>query len=163
MSLLRTLIFGARPGRTAVRVVILATAAFVTFKWVLLPVRAEGISMQPTYESGSLHVVNRLSYSRGGPARGDIVAIRLAGTRVVYIKRVIALPGERMAIQAGQVLIDGAPLHEPYVRHRRPWDLPEVTLGSGEYFLIGDNRGMNLRDHTMGRADAGRIIGRVLF
>lgn len=119
--------------------------------------------MQPTYASGSFRLVNRLSFAARPPARGDIVAIRLAGTRVVYVKRVIGLPGETLAIVGGVVHIDGRPLDEPYVRDRRPWDFDEVTIGADEYFVVGDNRGMNLRDHTMGRVDAARIIGRVVF
>jgi signal peptidase I len=133
------------------------------FKWVLLPVRAEGISMQPTYDPGSFRLVNRLSFTTRPPARGDIVAIRLAGRRVVYVKRVIGLPGETLAIVGGVVQVNGRPLDEPYVHNRRPWDFDEVTIAAGEYFVVGDNRGMNLRDHTMGRVNASRIIGRVVF
>jgi signal peptidase I len=160
---LRRILFGSDPRRTAVRVLVLVAISVVVFKWVLLPVRAEGISMQPTYESGTLRIVNRLSFLSGHPVRGDIIAIRLAGLRVVYVKRVVALPGERLAIVDGQVMINGVPLDEPYVRNRRPWQFEEVTLGPNEYFVIGDNRGMNLRDHTLGRVDASRIIGRVIF
>jgi signal peptidase I len=163
VSLTRRLVFGSDPRRTVVRALVLVTISFALFKWVLLPVRAEGISMQPTYESGTLRIVNRLSFVSSPPRRGDIVAIRLAGTRVVYVKRIIGLPGERLDIVGGQVRIDGVPLVEPYVRDRRPWDFPEVTMKPDEYFVIGDNRGMNLRDHTLGRVDAARIVGRVVF
>lgn len=145
------------------RVLVLVAISVVLFKWVLLPVRAQGISMQPTFGSGSFRLVNRLSFLSGTPQRGDIIAIRLAGTRVVYVKRVIGLPGERLEIADGQVLINGVPLDEPYVQNRRPWTLAEVTMAPGEYFVVGDNRGMNRRDHTMGRVDANRIIGRVVF
>jgi hypothetical protein len=41
--------------------------------------------------------------------------------------------------------------------------VPEVTLGPNEYFLIGDNRGMQPRDHAFGRAARERIVGKVLF
>lgn len=119
--------------------------------------------MRPTYEPGAIHLVNRLSYGSRGPDRGDIVAIRMPGGREVYIKRVIGLPGERIAISEGQILVDGHPLDEPYVRNRRPWELEPITLEADEYFVIGDNRGMNLADHTFGRAERQRIIGRVLF
>lgn len=163
MTLTRRLIFGPNPRRTAVRVVVLAAVSFALFTWVLLPVRAEGISMLPTYEPGSFRLVYRLAFRWRTPARGDIVAIRLAGTRVVYVKRVVGLPGERLQIRGGQVLIDGNPLDEPYVRHRRSWDYAEVEIGPAEYFVVGDNRGMHLRDHAMGRVDAERVIGRVIF
>jgi signal peptidase I len=137
--------------------------SFALFKWVLLPVRAEGISMQPTYESGSLRLVNRLAFSGRPPSRGDIVAIRLAGTRVVYVKRIVGLPGERLDIVDGQVRINGTPLDEPYVVNRRSWDFGEVAIGPSEYFVVGDNRGMNMRDHSMGRVEANRLVGRVVF
>ncbi len=141
----------------------LAAVSFVTFRWILIPIRTEGISMLPSYQSGTLNVVNRLAYTYRKPARGDVVAIRLAGPHVVYVKRIIALPDERIAIVKGQVYINGAPLAEPYVRNRRAWDLPEVTLTSVEYYVIGDNRGMRASDHDFGRVDASRIVGRVVF
>ena len=163
MSLTRRIVFGSDPRRTFVRIVVLVAISVALFTWVLLPVRAEGISMQPTYESGSFRLVNRLSFLAGAPKRGDIIAIRLAGLRVVYVKRVIGLPGERLEIVEGEVRINGVRLDEPYVRNRRPWQFEEVTMGPDEYFVIGDNRGMNLRDHTLGRVDSSRIIGRVIF
>ena len=159
----RRFIFGSHPRRTLVRVCVLAAVSFVVFRWVLIPIRTEGISMLPTYRSGSLNLVNRLAFAFRPPARGDIVAIRLAGPHVVFVKRIIGLPGERFAIGRGQVYINGAPLPEPYVRDRYPWDLPEVTLTSREYFVIGNNRGMRASDHTFGRADVSRIVGRVVF
>jgi hypothetical protein len=61
------------------------------------------------------------------------------------------------------VLINGAPLDEPYVRNRRPWDVPEVTLTNAEYYVIGDNRGMRAGDHDFGRVEAERILGRIMF
>ena len=84
---------------------------------------------------------------------------------MLYVKRVVGLPGERVAISGGQVQINGTPLAEPYVRHRRPWDVAEVTLGPREYFVIGDNRGMSVGDHDFGRVTVDRIArqGRVLM
>ena len=163
MNFTRRIVFGRNPRRTAVRVLVLASISFVTFRWVLIPMRAEGISMLPTYRSGSLNLVNRLAYLNQKPSRGDIVAIKLAGPHVLYVKRIIALPGERISLTEGQVYVNGVPLNEPYVRNRSPWDVPEVTLTSREYFVIGDNRGMRVADHDFGRVDVSRIVGRILF
>ena len=127
--------------------------------WVILPVRTDGDSMLPTYSSGSFNIVNRLAYFNTRPKRGDIVAIRLAGTSVVIIKRIIGLPGERISVNDGSVRINGAPLDEPYVRHNRSWDLEEVTLGAREYFVAGDNRAAS----DVGRTEAERIVGRLMF
>jgi len=163
VSLINRIVFGKNPRRTAVRVLVLAAVSFVTFRWVLIPMRAEGISMSPAYESGSLHLVNRLAYVARRPGRGDVIAIRLAGPSVLYVKRIVALPGERLEIIDGEVHVNGAPLPEPYVRHRRAWNVPEVTMTSREYFVIGDNRGMLARDHEFGRVDVSRILGQVIF
>lgn len=160
---LQRILFGAHPGRTAARVFLLIAIALATFTWILVPVRAEGISMLPTFRSGSLKFVSRIAFMSREPRRGDIVAIRLAGPNVLYIKRVVGVPGERVAIRDGVVHIDDVPLAEPYVRHRRAWDVPEVTLGPEEYFLIGDNRGMLAKDHDFGRATRSRIVGKVIF
>jgi signal peptidase I len=163
VNLTRRIVFGRNPRRTAVRVLVLASISFITFGWVLIPMRAEGISMLPTYQSGSLNLVNRLAYLNHQPSRGDIVAIKLAGPHVLYVKRIIGLPGERISLTEGQVYVNGAPLIETYVRNRKPWDVPEVTLTSREYFVIGDNRGMRAADHDFGRVDVSRIVGRIVF
>jgi len=159
----RRIVFGSHPRRTAVRVLVLAGLSFIIFKWVLIPIRAEGISMEPTYKSGSLNLVNRLAYRYRKPERGDIVAIKLAGPHVLYVKRIIGLPGEHLSIERGQVYINGAPLGESYVKNRRPWEVPELVLTSREYYVIGDNRGMRAADHDFGRVDVSRILGRVIF
>jgi len=163
LSVIRRLVFGQNPRRTAVRVLVLAAISFITFKWVLIPIRTEGSSMLPTYTPDRMHFVNRLAYGAGGPVRGDVVAIKMAGPRVVYVKRIVGLPGESVAIAGGLVQINGVPLSEPYVRHRGPWDVDEVTLGPREYFVIGDNRGMSVGEHDFGRVEMGRILGKVVF
>lgn len=141
----------------------LIVVSFVTFGWLLTPTRVRGISMLPTYDDATLNLVNRMTFKVRSPARGDVVAIRLAGPSVVYVKRIIALPSERLAIVDGTVEVNGTPLAEPYVRQRMPWNYPEVTIGPTEYFVIGDNRGMRMADHDFGRVDAGRILGKLVF
>jgi signal peptidase I len=163
MSLIRRLVFGTNPRRTVVRVLVLAAISFVIFRFVLIPIRTEGSSMLPTYGPDQLRLVNLFAYRWSVPARGDIVAIEMAGPHVLYVKRVIGLPGERVSVMEGAVRINGNPLAEPYVKHRNAWDVPEVTLGPAEYFVIGDNRGMSVADHDFGRVDLPRILGKVVF
>jgi signal peptidase I len=163
VSLSRRLVFGANPRRTAIRILVLGALSFLIFGWVLTPIRVRGISMDPTYQDGALNLVNRAVYRFRAPARGDIVAIRLAGPSVLYVKRIVALPGERVAIVSGVVEVNGQPLAEPYVKQRRPWDVAEVTVGPREYFVIGDNRGMRVGDHDFGRVDVRRILGTLVF
>lgn len=154
---------GRNPRRTIVRAATLVAAAYITFAYLLLPVRLQGISMEPTYRDGQINFANRTAYFRHEPARGDVVAIRMAGPNVVYVKRVVGLPGERLEIAMGVVVVNGQPLVEPTVVNKAPWNMPAVTLGPREYFVIGDNRGMRMENHDFGRADRDRIIGKMLF
>jgi signal peptidase I len=159
-----SVLVGRHPGRTLARAAVLVGVSIAVFGWILIPIRAQGISMQPTYEPGSLLFVNRLAFARRPPARGDIVGIRLAGPGVLYVKRIVALPGERVRIEGGQVLVNDTALDEPYVVNRSPsWLLPETTLGADEYFVIGDNRGMPIGQHELGTTKRGRIVGKVVF
>lgn len=159
----RRLVFGRNPRRTLLRVVLVTGTAFLVFSFVLMPVRGVGISMEPTIRPGRLVFVSLLTYRVRPPARGDIVAVRLAGRRVVYVKRLVALPGERLALQGGHVFIDGQRLDEPYVRHRQAWHLDETRLGDDEYFVVGDNRGMPMHLHDMGTTSRARLVGPVVF
>lgn len=158
------LLIGRRPAVTLIRVAIWIAAAFFLFRVVLLPVRVEGVSMMPTYRNGGVNFIFRWSYARQQPQRGDVVGIRFAGNHVMLLKRIIALPGERIAIRQGIVYIDGEPLDEPYVKLFNPtWQQAEVTLKPDEYYIIGDNRGMRSDEHVHGRVEAYRIVGKVLL
>jgi signal peptidase I len=157
-------IVGRHPKRTLVRLVILVLLSVVVFKWILIPVRIMGISMEPTYFNGKINFINRWSFHGRAPRRGDVVGIRLAGENVMLLKRIIALPGERIAVRRGLVFVNGVLLNEPYVqRPRFPSDEAERLLKAGEYYAIGDNREMPLESHTHGIYPMRRLVGRVLF
>lgn len=157
-----SLILGRRPKATLLRAGVLVAAAYLVFGVVLLPVRMEGISMMPAY-SGGINFANRFSYRWSEPQRGDAVAVRMAGQGVVFVKRIVGLPNERISIVAGVVMIDGEPLIEPHVLYKTLWNMDEVAIGPDEYFLIGDNRGMSMKNHDFGKASRDRIIGRMVF
>lgn len=168
-QVLKRLVFGRRPARTLVRAAVLAIVAVGTCKFILLPVRVAGVSMEPTYHDRGVNFVNRLAYVFGKPRRGDVVAVAysrphgLSSPHVMLLKRIIGLPGETLAIADGVVFIEGQPLDEPYVKRREAWQLNPVKLADDEYFLIGDNRGMDQRWHEFGRTESKRIVGKVLW
>ncbi len=163
LPLLKRVAVGRNPKRTLIRAAVLAAATLALFKFVLLPVRVSGGSMEPTYRDASIHVVNRLAYVFRQPQRGDAVAVRITGEHVMYLKRIVGLPGETVTIKNGVVHINGQPLNEPYVADRDPWDVAPRTLKPDEYFVIGDNRGMDQRGHIFGRAERERLVGKVLW
>jgi signal peptidase I len=159
----RTVLIGRNPRFTFVRVLILAMVAFLVPKFVLLPIRVQGASMLPTYKESGVNFVNRLAYRWSEPKRGDVVAIRLAGEHVMYMKRIIGLPGDTVAFHRGRAFINGVPLAEPYVKLPCDWEYSAVTLEPDVYFFVGDNRSMPQLDHEFGRGERRRIVGKVLL
>jgi len=166
---LRILAVGRKPKTTLVRAVVLGVVCVVVFKFALLPARVEGLSMAPTYADHSFNFVNRLSYLLHEPRRGDVVGVRLtppqgwSAPRIMYLKRVIGLPGETICFVAGHAQVNGRPLAEPYEKGPCGWNTAPVTLGPDEYFVVGDNRSMSKEEHTFGRTERSRIVGKALL
>jgi signal peptidase I len=169
VPLWQRLLIGRNPKLTLLRAALIAVGAYVVFQYILIPVRIAGISMEPTYRNGSINFINRRSYAFSKPERGDVIAVRFSKPgafstpHVMYFKRIIGLPGETIAITNGTVCIDGRPLDEPYVKRRAPWEEPPEKIAADEYYIIGDNRGMDQDLHEHGRTQAERIIGKVLW
>ncbi len=159
----RRLVFGRSPRRTLIRAAVTAVVLIGLCKFVLLPVRIEGASMEPTYRDHGFDFINRLAYVRTAPQRGDVVAIRFSGLHVMLFKRIIGLPGETVAFVHGQALVNGLPLDEPYVKFRSAWNEEPKKLGPDEYYFVGDNRGMPARYHEHGITSRVRIVGKALW
>ncbi len=162
-SWLRTIAIGRNPRNTLLRIFVLVLVCFVTFRFVLLPIHVEGGSMLPTYRDHRVNFVNMLAYRYSEPKRGDVVTIKLAGPSVMFMKRIVGLPGETIAFHHGHAIINGEPLDEPYVKNPCDWEIPPRTLGADEYYFVGDNRSMPEYDHTKGVAPRARIAGKVLL
>ncbi|HTL59566.1 MAG TPA: signal peptidase I [Candidatus Limnocylindrales bacterium] len=162
-SLLRRLVIGRNPKRTLMRTAIWALACIVIAKFILLPIKVQGISMAPTYKANQVNFINRLAYSFHPPRRGDVVAIKLAGTHVMYLKRIVGLPGETVAFTKGRLLINGEVLPEPYLAYGCNWEHEPELVGQDEYYVVGDNRSMDFFDHEQGRTTRERIVGKIVL
>lgn len=166
---LRVVAIGRRPKATLVRILLLSVTCFVTFKFILLPVRIEGISMEPTFHNRQIHLVNRLAYVFHEPQRGDIVSIRFSrpgafsAPSEMLMKRIIGLPGETVSFHDGHVYINSKLLDEPYVKLPCDWEHEPILCGPNQYYVVGDNRSMPFEYHTQGRAERERIIGKPLL
>jgi signal peptidase I len=154
------ILVGRKPARTFLRLIVIVLLTLVLTKWCFLPVRVTGRSMEPTYRNGRVSVVNLLAYYGREPRRGDVVAIQLSGRRMIILKRIVGMPGERVLVRDGRTYINGAPADEPYARGR---DIPpmtrEVELGPRQYLVIGDNRDIS----EYGIIHRAEIKGKVLF
>lgn len=121
-------------------------------------------SMEPTLAVGEKFFVNRLSYRISEPKRGDIVVYKTSASddAALHIHRIIGLPGETVQIVGGRVLINGGNLKEtgdyPSISNAGLAASP-LTLESGEYFVLGDNRN-NSEDSRYG--DIGVINGKYI-
>ncbi len=160
---LQRAIIGRNPSFTIARIVILVATCTVVFRFVLLPIRVEGVSMLPTYKNHGIHFINRFAYLSRPPQRGDVVGIRYTGIHVMLMKRIVGLPGETLAFHAGHLFINGQLVEEPYVKSSCDWEIPPETIGPDEYYVVGDNRSMPEADHTKGRAQLSRVIGKVVL
>lgn len=167
-GLLRRILIGRNPKLTFLRSLFWVAILLVVFKLILLPIKVSGISMSPTYSTNGVNFVNRLAYLFREPQRGDIVAIRTTGFHVMFMKRIVGLPGETVSFHDGKLFINGKEKFEPYEQGLEcDWeddgkDTPK-TLGPDEYFYVGDNRSMATENHTHGKTGRDRIVGKILL
>lgn len=112
---------------------------------VLINARIPSGSMENTIMEGDRLIGNRLSYTKSGPKRGDIVIFKWPDDETQnYVKRVIGLPGETIVIADAKVYIDGSetPLAEEYLKE--DWTIATgpytFEVPEGCYFVMGDNR-----------------------
>lgn len=159
-TLLKKMCVGSNWRHTVVRAFILGALVYAVCSTIFLPVRIRGDSMLPLYRTGDYGFINILAYRWGDPHRFDVVAIRMAGKGVMYLKRIIGLPGETVEIHDGAVHVNGEVLVEPYLQFRSDWELGEQALDDDQYFVVGDNRGMPIHYHKFGKVKRHRIVGR---
>jgi signal peptidase I len=111
--------------------------------YVVQAFKVQGTSMSPELKDGERILVNKFLYYFGDIERGDVVVFWYPeDPELSFIKRVVALPGETVEIRSGAVLVNGAPLDEPYVAGQNA-DLrsfPPHEVRPGHYFVLGDNR-----------------------
>lgn len=146
--------------REILETVLLTLIIFLILNTLTGRFQVQGSSMEPTLHDGQYLLVSKLSYWLQPPDRGDIVVFHSPNNATDdYIKRIIALPGERVKIQNGQVHVNNAPLEEPYVANQSSYS-GSWNLEENEYFVLGDNRSNSSDSHTWGALPRENIIGK---
>lgn len=143
---------------------ILVSAFIIVFLYQ--PVRVEGTSMLPNLEDQDRLFINKLAFRVGEVQRGDVVVFQYPRDHTKsYIKRVIGLPGDRVAIDHGRVVVNGRPLVESYVPARFTDDRsqPVITIPANEFFVMGDHRSISSDSRDFGPVDRELIYGKAAF
>lgn len=161
---------------------LLGAAALVFFveSFLVFPIRVEGGSMRDTLRDGEVLLASPLPYALGEIRRGDIVICRYPGrtegslplaaalglTRhTLFVKRLVALPGDTLEIHGGRLYVNGALTADPPAMASTPRELARRTLGPDEYFVMGDNRFSSLDSRAEGVGPLRRtdLVAKVLL
>ena len=177
------------PVREILETVLLALIVFLLARAVVQNFQVEGSSMAPTLEHSNFVLVHKLAYAQlnlgpfdflipgrdngeflfGGPGRGDVVVFHSpSDPSRDFVKRVIGLPGDRIEVRGGEVLVNGQGLDErQYIRSAPTYPYPQAGLPlvvpPKHYFVLGDNRNASLDSHVFGPIHERLLVGAVIF
>jgi len=147
-------------------IVISAAVSILIITFLYQPVRVEGTSMLPRLEDHDRLFINKFVYRISSIRRGDVVVFHYPrDPEKSYIKRVIALPGDRISIERGRVYVNGTMLHESYVpeEYRDTRSLAEIVVPEDAYFMMGDHRSISSDSREFGPVDRDLIYGKAVF
>jgi signal peptidase I len=155
-----------------IQILVLALGlAFLIRTFVAEPRYIPSESMLPTLEIGDRLIVEKLSYYSHLPHRGDIVVfapppqLQEQGYQgdQAFIKRVIGLPGDTIAVQDGRVFVNQQLLTEAYVAEPPNYLMPPMVVPPAQLFMMGDNRNNSNDSHIWGFLPRENIVGHACF
>lgn len=153
------------PGRlrAIVQIVCVVIVVLLLRAEVATPVRVSSDSMATTYEKGDVLVVDKLALHMGPPVRGEIVAFRSPADAAMTLKRVVGVPGDRVALRDGHLFLNEVEVAEPFVDYSRENStyFGPVPVPAGTIFVMGDNRADSIDSRNYGAVPTDAIIGRV--
>ena len=146
-------------------VISLAVSAFFIV-FLYQPVKVEGTSMMPTLEDQERVFINKFVYRLEPIERGDVVVFRYPrDTSKSYIKRVIAVAGDRVKIEDGLVYVNDRQIAETYVpqMYEDVRSYSETVVPPHSYFVMGDHRNLSNDSRDFGPVDQRYIYGKAVF
>lgn len=145
-------------------ILVIVVITYVIITYVGQRTRVDGSSMETTLSDGDHLLVDKISYRFKEPERYDIIVFPYKHEKnVYYIKRIVGLPGETVDIQGGYTYINGTLLEsDTYGMEVMASEDMSVTLGEGEYFVLGDNRNHSAdsREPSVGVISREDIMGK---
>src|ERR1700728_1456851 len=136
--------------------------------FIYQPVKVEGTSMMPTLDDQERIFINKFVYRFhfGNIDRDDTVVFWSPGDpSKAYIKRVIGMPGDRVEVVDGKVIVNGEALIENYVppEFRDQSSMSERAAPQDEYFVLGDHRSSSNDSRAWGMVPRRFIYGKAVF
>lgn len=141
---------------------------FFVYLLIMRPHKIKGQSMHPNFPDGEYLLTEKVTYYLRSPERGDVVVFTppISDTDE-FIKRVIGLPGEKIAVNNGRVYINDKVLEEPYLANNLRTENGGFLQNGGEfivpeeeYFVMGDNRPHSSDSRSWGPITKKSISGR---
>ncbi|MBU4348489.1 signal peptidase I [Patescibacteria group bacterium] len=148
-------------------VLIAVVTVFFIRTFLMQPFLVSGASMEPSFSTGNYLLVDEISYRLGSPERNDVVVFQYPNDpSTYYIKRIIALPGERIVLKDSEITIinsqysEGIILEESYLKSGlRTSGNIDVVLDEDDYFVMGDNRNVSYDSRSWGSLSKDNIVG----
>lgn len=143
----------------------LALSLFINF-CIIVNAKVPSSSMESTIMTGDRIMGFRLSYAFAEPERGDIVIFKYPDDEsVLFIKRIIGMPGDTVEVKGGTVFINGMALQEPYLTVRTEGEFGPYVVPEEHYFMMGDNRNNSAdsRYWTNTYLSKDKIVGKAIF
>ena len=142
--------------------------AIIVILFLYQPVKVEGTSMMPALNDQERIFINKFIYqfNVGQIERGDMVVFWYPNdTSKSYIKRVIGIPGDRVEVDLGTVVINGKRLEEAYVprEYRDETSMTARVVPTDEYFVLGDHRSSSNDSRSWGLVPRRFIYGKAVF
>lgn len=116
-------------------------AALLIINFVFEIVKVEGKSMEPTLYENYRLIIEKVTYNFNDPEMGDVVVIKYpADTREKFVKRVVAVAGDKVKIEDDKLYVNDKPMDEVYIKEQKMKDFNEKIVPPNTIFVLGDNR-----------------------
>jgi signal peptidase I len=148
--------------REIIETMLIAGALFIVVNLATARIRVDGSSMEPSLHDGEFVVINRLAYRWCNPDRGEVIVFHFPlDPQRRFIKRIIGLPGDSIAVHNGQVFVNGSLIQEPYIAAPPNYE-GDWIVETGRVFVLGDNRNNSLDSQNWGTLPLDEIIGKAV-
>lgn len=147
-------------------IVVAVVISFIINYGIIVNATVPTSSMANTIMIGDRMIGFRLAYINKDPKRGDIVIFKFPDDeKVLFIKRIIGLPGETLEVKEGKVFVNGIALEEPYLTVETLGNFGPYVVPEGSYFMMGDNRNNSADSRFWQNTYLSRdkIIGKAIF